>query len=343
MLRSQLPYRATFTRLPVIKSNDLVCFQSHHFAPETPVKLTGFASEDHSIPAIQKWFTPLAKSRERTTYNLNMDLFRAHEHTEVPLEHTCVRSRPLDDHHSEQVQERHFNRLDLPLASFLGFITDTLRDPTTRTEDSGLYLAQCDLSNLPEELRNDIQAPQLVREAGKGDIYASSLWMGLPPTNTPLHKDPNPNILVQLAGRKTVRMVQPQAGRAVYEHTRRLCAAADGRPSAGGASVRGDEMMVGLEREILDTFMWEDGMPDSLEISGFEATLKPGEGAFVPKGWWHSVRGLGDYKDGVNASVCVPTKIQYSCLPGLGQLVVSMRRACQEVLVKLDTPNTRAL
>ena len=27
---------------------------------------------------------------------------------------------------------------------------------------------------------------------------------------------------------------------------------------------------------------------------GYEAVLKAGDGMFIPKGWWHSVRGVGE-------------------------------------------------
>jgi hypothetical protein len=134
--------------------------------------------------------------------------------------------------------------------------------------------------------------------------------MGIPPTNTPLHRDPNPNLFVQLAGQKVVRLLRPDSGRAVYEYTKRLCAEVEGHSASNGASMRGDEMMMGLERRILGVCVWDDkeGMLQgtlnkTLEIEGFETTLHAGDGIFIPKGWWHSIRGTGDHRNGINASV----------------------------------------
>jgi hypothetical protein len=199
------------------------------------------------------------------------------------------------------------------LAYFKSWATQKLESPLESEMESSLYLAQCELDLLPQSLRDDLPPPEVVTKAGKGDIYASSLWMGIPPTHTPLHKDPNPNVLVQLAGRKTVRMIPPQFGRAVYECTRRLCAEAGGHTAGSGPSMRGEEMMVGLERKILDVFIWgnEDDKGGEVggdegtetEMLGYETTLEAGDGVFIPKGWWHSVKGIGDHRDGINASV----------------------------------------
>ena len=130
-------------------------------------------------------------------------------------------------------------------------------------------------------------------QAGKGDIYDSSLWLGVAPTYTPLHRDPNPNLFVQLAGRKTVRLLAPDTGEGVYERVKR----AVGGQGDGKGVIRGEEMMKGKEREVLEDLVW--GKRDVGE-DGWEAVVEGGDGVFIPQGWWHSLKGPGE---GVTGSV----------------------------------------
>lgn len=155
-----------------------------------------------------------------------------------------------------------------------------------------LYIAQSSLDDLPEELSRDLPAPRVVAEAGRGDIYASSVWLGLEPTYTPLHRDPNPNLFVQLRGSKGVRLLPPRDGDAVFQQVQ----ARLGR-LGGNSRIRGAEMMEGPERELLRDVVWrEPGWPMQ------EAQLDPGDALFIPKGWWHSVRSR--FEDGrLNGSV----------------------------------------
>jgi len=138
-----------------------------------------------------------------------------------------------------------------------------------------------------------------VTGAGKGDIYDSSIWLGLAPTHTPLHRDPNPNLFVQLAGRKVVRVFEPAIGRELFAQ-------------AGSGGVRlGEEMMAGEGRAALDAVVWDDleleweqqkqeqkQQHDDVKVNGimvgYEAVLDAGDGMFIPKGWWHSIKGVGD-------------------------------------------------
>ena len=198
-----------------------------------------------------------------------------------------------------------------------------------------LYVAQHSIADFPPVLQADLPAPEYVKGAGKGDVYASSVWMGIPPTHTPLHRDPNPNLFVQMAGSKVVRMLRPDHGRKVFEMARVMARnnAAGNRDWDGGwmgragskigsmgVSVRGEEMMVGEEGRLTEDIVWGgdggiyvegkvvrnsissfvDKEEHSEELEGVEARLEPGDGLFIPKGWWHSIKGVGQ---GVNASV----------------------------------------
>ncbi|KAK4951150.1 hypothetical protein LTR66_013868 [Elasticomyces elasticus] len=150
-----------------------------------------------------------------------------------------------------------------------------------------IYLAQCSLNDLPQQLRDDVPTPEIVTKAGKGDIYDTSIWLGLAPTYTPVHRDPNPNLFVQLAGQKRVRLFRPHIGASLFHYVQQQIG------GNANAMMRGSEMMQGKEKDALEKVVWDDGLGDGPSVDGWEAELGPGDGLFIPKGWWHSVRGIG--------------------------------------------------
>lgn len=231
-----------------------------------------FKKRFNDLPAISKWFTP---ETDANSSDLKVSYLEQHSAAIVPLELT--RSTP--DGPST------FERFEAPLSLLLAHMTGP------PTPDLRIYLAQHSLADFPAPLQADMPTPEILTKLGRGDVYASSLWMGRPPTRTPLHRDPNPNLFVQLAGQKIVRLMRPVVGRGVYERAR-LKAGGDGR-----ANIRGDEMMAGAEMEALEDSVW--GKQDEA-VEGVEAQLSAGDGLYIPLGWWHAVRGIGA---GANASV----------------------------------------
>lgn len=155
-----------------------------------------------------------------------------------------------------------------------------------------LYIAQAQLPDLPPELQDDLPIPHIVTEAGKGDVYGSSIWLGLEPTYTPLHRDPNPNIFCQLVGKKAIRLLPPSSGDSLYRRVQTQIR------QNGNSRIRTLEMMEGRERVVMNAAVW--GMEGPEDI--IEAGLDPGDALFIPKGWWHSVK--SGHQDGrLNASV----------------------------------------
>lgn len=259
------------------------------------------------IPAVHKWFKE--SSNDPCVTNLDHAYLEHFQDVAVPLEYTRLPGKSHD---------RTFYRAKAPLSIFLTWARTANFNTVER-----FYLAQASVSTLPEALRNDLPTPNLVARAGKGDVYDTNIWMGVPPTYTPLHRDPNPNLLVQLAGSKTVRLLSPDDGRRMYAEVQ------DSLGKMGSAAFRGEEMMKGEEKTLLEARVWDNnGQHGSTDAVGFEARLGCGDGIFIPQGWWHSVKGIGD---GMTASVSPRggenwffASISDGDLPVTGQLVVPL-------------------
>lgn len=308
--------------LDSLRDDTVDTFRQQCFIPEKPAILPRSSFRD--LPALKTWFQPVATGERRGT-RLHTEYLQSHAADAfVPLELTeCTPTNPntvqCEALPSPQSASDiiSFRKFHAPLTLFL----DWMRIAETTPQSSRLYLAQCQLLDLPPILRQDVPTPELVRQAGKGDVYDTNVWIGHPPTYTPLHRDPNPNLFVQLAGQKIVRLLAPADGQTVFSAVRRHMGKSG---SKDAAAFRGEEMMQGEELALLGQMVW--GKPVSAgseDWTGYEAHLGAGDGLFIPKGWWHSIKGVGD---GVTASVSA-TYSQESTDTGLiiiatGQLVV---------------------
>lgn len=276
-------------------------FREQCFVPERPAILTRRLFRD--IPAVERWFrSSPSGDTSRSISRLNTEYLEAHGgNAFVPLELTQI--PPADGSAPSKDPEPSFRRFHAPLSLFLQWMQtmETQQQGHGREqEQTRIYLAQCQLDDLPPPLRDDFTIPDFVAHAGRGDIYDTNVWIGHPPTYTPLHRDPNPNLFVQLAGEKVVRLVNPDEGLGLFAAVRRRLGKGANHETA---VFRGDEMMQGAERMLLEEVVWGDdtaatsGLPNE---EAYEARLGPGDGLFIPKGWWHSIKGVGE---GVTASV----------------------------------------
>lgn len=256
---------SAFTKISVLKDASLNTFRANAFEPAQPHLLP--RGHFASLPAKTKWFFP-------TTSSLNEKYLSKYSDAIVPLEVTT------HDGEFIRVNQRLSFFIDASGGNILG---------------AQVYLAQASLSDLPDGLRDDVPTPDLVLNAGKGDVYDSSLWIGRAPTYTPLHRDPNPNLFVQLAGTKKVRLFEPFVGDAIFASVQRIVG------GAASATMRGEEMMMGEERKVLEEAVW-DGKHDVVPNGqGWECEVNAGDGLFIPRGWWHSIKGIGEDMTG---SVC---------------------------------------
>lgn len=274
--------------LEILEDANIDTFRDGYFTPGHPVLLPRRSFRE--LPAYERWFQ---HSATPNISQLNTEYLAAHAADAfVPLELTQLQSSRSN---AQDPNDETFRKFHAPLSLFLQWIREAESSPQIQ---SRLYLAQCQLLDLPQTLRDDFPMPTIVAKAGRGDVYDTNVWIGHPPTYTPLHRDPNPNIFVQLAGRKSVRLLAPQKGQMVFSHVQGQLGRSGGREAA---VFRGEEMMQGQERALLEQAVW-GGVHYGKDwaYEGFEADLGPGDGLFIPKGWWHSIKGMGE---SVTASV----------------------------------------
>ncbi|KAL8944480.1 MAG: hypothetical protein Q9211_000577 [Gyalolechia sp. 1 TL-2023] len=259
--------------MKILPDTTVQTFQTSAFTPALPAKLPKTTSG--TIPASVKWFQepwPTFNSSYLGQFGGEM----------VQLEYTSAELTPG----APSV----FHRAEAPIGIFLQWAAQADAKTPQR-----FYVAQAPLNRLPKSLQDDIPTPEIVLKAGKGDVYDASIWLGIAPTYTPLHCDPNPNLYLQLAGRKVIRMLQPQDGQSVFAAVQ----SALGRQVS--SRFRGDEMMKGREKDLLEAEIWHHRTAGhGTALMGFEASLEAGEFMFIPQGWWHTVKSTGQ---GCTASV----------------------------------------
>ncbi len=96
------------------------------------------------------------------------------------------------------------------------------------------------------------------------------IWIGPAGTLTSLHHDLTDNLLVQLVGRKRVIMASPAETGKLYNNVAVFSDIPD------------------LTDPGLDLSVY----PKLADIRLLDVTLEPGEGLFLPVGWWHQVVAL---------------------------------------------------
>lgn len=254
-------------------------FRQHAFRSERPGVLRAFAANATTLPAIRKWFVSDHGPENAHVNRLDRVHLGQYGNLQVPIELSV-----FSDSTFKKLNQ--FHRAEVSLSHFLELMERERNDHGLQDSLSRVYLAQCPLTSLPESLREDVPVPDLVKHSGRGDVYDSSIWIGHAPTYTTHHKDPNPNLFVQMAGHKVIRLFEPSLGLSVFHEAQRRI----GKSSS--ASIRGDDMMQGDEREALESLVWSTS--ENFEGEHFETMLSPGDALFIPKGWWHSVRSHGE-------------------------------------------------
>ncbi|KAK0620302.1 hypothetical protein B0T14DRAFT_521024 [Immersiella caudata] len=188
----------------------------------------------------------------------------------------------------------------LPFRTFLHTYIDppSFSLPKTKSQPTA-YLAQHQLFTQLPSLRNDILTPDYCYTAPPGhptnpeldqpelDAPQLNAWFGPAGTITPLHTDPYHNLLVQVVGRKYVRLYSP------HETERLRPRGKEGGVEMGNTSLFDVGVVEGWDSPPGGGEEVGDGVKEFKEVPYVECILEEGDTLYIPIGWWHYVRGLG--------------------------------------------------
>jgi hypothetical protein len=292
-------------------------FRKRSFESKKPVVFArGHGSPAPLLPALGKWFakdsqynsTTLSKHFDQfhdimVPYEIyaptsaqqeSLGLFR--ESLDVEETRDEAIARCWDLYFADSTKDQEFFQLHAPLRLFINILKFNEVLHARGLQRISLYIAQCSITDLPPALQGDIPTPELVKHAGKGDIYGSSIWLGITPTYTPLHRDPNPNLFCQLSGTKVIRLMAPKVGDWLFSVIQTEL------HRSGSSRIRTEEMMQGEERDKLHSAVWSIDSDKPAPHGTLEVVLNPGDAMFIPSHYWHSVKSVGENGE-LNGSV----------------------------------------
>ncbi|MEE4452637.1 cupin-like domain-containing protein [Novosphingobium resinovorum] len=144
--------------------------------------------------------------------------------------------------------------------------------------------------------RNTAAFAPLMADVRPIDAYLGAepgmLWIGPAGTFTPLHFDLTNNMLIEVTGRKHLRLVPPAHTQYMYNDRHVFSAVHD-----------------------LDDPARIDAHPLVRQATVYDVVLEPGDMLFIPIGWWHQVRAL-DFSVMMTATNFLWPNLGHESFPG---------------------------
>lgn len=221
--------------IPTVDAIEPERFYREFYAANRPVKLTGLV--DH-WPALERWTLDYLEEKVGTAQ------------VEIQAERTG---------HADYEADKDRHRRGALMRDVIAFLRS---DPVT----NDFYITAANDTRNKQALAalwDDLAPVSILQPSGGRDGF---FWLGPAGTLTPFHHDLTNNLLVQVTGRKQVRMV----------------------PSWEVARMR-NSLHCFSDRSP------EDFAPDSADRTAppmLECTIDRGEAIFLPIGWWHHVTAL---------------------------------------------------
>ncbi|ORY65293.1 uncharacterized protein BCR38DRAFT_457487 [Pseudomassariella vexata] len=194
------------------------------------------------------------------------------------------------------------------------YIDPSLSEPEITETEDGLapppdkpiaYLAQHQLFTQFPALRNDILIPDYCytsppphptdRSIDQPELDEPLLnaWFGPPGTITPLHNDPYHNLLVQVVGRKYVRLYSPLETERMHARGKEEGVEMGNTSMIDVGVIEGwDHVPQDQDQDASDQEKNERVQQAFKEVPFVDCILEPGDTLYIPNGWWHYVRGL---------------------------------------------------
>lgn len=138
------------------------------------------------------------------------------------------------------------------------------------------YLAQHSLFEQIPRLAKDFANPDYTVLGDDGEPHTVNVWIGPERTVTPLHYDPDHNLLAQVVGYKYVRLYRQEDARVLAPIVDGICT---------------NTSTVDLDA-YPDSASLDAAFPGLASLPYFDGVLSPGQQLYIPPKMWHYVRSL---------------------------------------------------